>query len=507
MIKEKSIFTVKATRLLPVLVTVVFAACQQPPPAVEYEPTWASLTQYPEAEWFHNAKFGIYTHWGVYAVPAYGNEWYPRWMYARDDEQNSHFYIHHVEHFGDPSVFGYKDFIPMFRAESFDAEEWAELFYQAGAQFAGPVGEHHDGFAMWDSDLTKWDAGDMGPQRDIMGELAAAIRKRGMRFVTSFHHAQRWWHFQESYDLENADTHDTSFAGVNGLYPPFHEKNARPTPEYLDFWEAKAREVIDKYRPDYLWFDFGWSQPEFEQNKRSLLAYYYNQASADGREVVVTYKNDHLPTGAGILDVERGKIDSLTTFKWITDTSISYNSWCYTHDLEYKTLNTLVDNLVDRVSKNGNLLLNIAPRSDGTIPDEQKELLLGIGGWLKVNGEAIYGTRPWITYGEGPTQHTSGQFTERGIEAYNAEDIRFTRKGEDLFVIVLDWPESGMATVRSLDRGQHVSGDKINTISLLGSEETVEWTQDGSGIYLSMPAGTPQDEAAYVFKIQLNGSL
>jgi len=428
-------------------------------------------------------------------------------MYARDHENNGHYYTFHTENFGDPSEFGYKDFVPMFTAERFDAEEWAELFYQAGAQFAGPVGEHHDGFAMWDSELTEWDVVDMGPERDIMGELATAVRKRGLRFVTSFHHAQRWWHFQESYDLENADTRDPAYAGVDKIYPPFHEKEARPTTEYLDFWAAKIREVIDKYKPDYLWFDFGWAQPEFDEHKRQVLAYYYNKAAAAGNEVVVTYKSDHLPTGAGILDLERGKIDSLTAFKWITDTSVAYNSWCFTDDLQYKTLNTLVDNLIDRVSKNGNLLLNIAPKADGTIPDEQKDMLLGIGSWLKVYGEAIYGTRPWITYGEGPTQHTSGQFAERGIEVYTSEDIRFTRKGDDLYVIVLAWPETGSFTVRSLGSNGLLSVNQIQSVSLLGSDETVSWEQEDTGLSITMPAGTQQDDMAYAFNIKVNGSL
>jgi alpha-L-fucosidase len=466
-----------------------------------YDTTWVSLQQHPEAEWFHDAKFGIYTHWGPYAVPAYGNEWYPRRIYQKDVPSASHFYEHHVETWGEVSEFGYKDFVPMFTAEKFDADEWAGLFAEAGARFAGPVAEHHDGFTMWDSELTEWDAAERGPKRDITGELAKAIRAHGMHLVTSFHHAQNWWHYTESYAFEGVDTKDPEYAGIGKIYPPIHEPDDRPTTAYLEQWEGKVREVIDNYQPDYMWFDFGWRNPEFDPYKRSLLAYYYNREAEWDRELVVTYKDDHLPEGAGILDLERGKIDSLTAFKWITDTSIAYNSWCYVENLEYKTLNTLVDNLIDRVSKNGNLLLNVLPRADGSIPDEQKELLRGMGAWLKVYGDAIYGTRPWKTYGEGPTQHTSGGFSERGIAAYTSEDIRYTTKDGVLYVIPLARPESGTVVAKLLAGGGMLE-QEVASVSLLGSDAEVTWTRDETGLTIEMPAGAP-DELAFAFKVRL----
>lgn len=491
---------------------LTLSACTTPPgdqaPAgAPYDTTWASLTRHPEAEWFHDAKFGIYTHWGVYSVPAYGNEWYPRWMYAKDRPDERHFYAHHLATFGDPTRFGYKDFVPMFTAEKFDAEEWAALFEAAGAKFAGPVAEHHDGFALWDSDLTEWDAADMGPQRDILGELAKALRNRGLKLVTSFHHAQNWWHYEDSYALGSVDTRDTAYAGVGKIYPPPHRVGDRPTTAYLVQWEQKVREVIDKYQPDYMWFDFGWAQPEFEPYKRSLLAYYYNHEPVWGRQLVVTYKHDHLPTGAGILDLERGKIDSLTAFKWITDTSIAYNSWCYTTDLQYNTLNTLVDNLVDRVSKNGSLLLNVAPRSDGSIPQEQKDLLLAMGAWLKANGEAIYGTRPWVTFGEGPTRHASGQFTEQGVEEYTAEDVRFTRKGDTLYAIALARPSDGRVVVKSLADGSTRLPAPITGVSLLGVDAPVSFERSAEGLVITMPAAADPEAPAFAFRIEVDGRL
>ena len=348
----------KILALLIALIIVTSWSCKQTvqqdsqPAAYTYEADWESLANYEVPEWFLDAKFGIYTHWGAYSVPKYENEWYPRLMYMRDDEgRGAEFYKFHRETYGDPSVFGYKDLIPMFTADKFNADEWAEIFQRAGAQFAGPVAEHHDGLAMWDSDLTIWDAKDMGPRHDVVGELAEAVRARGMRFVTSFHHGFHWKYYEPSYALENPDTKDPQYCGVDNIYPPLHEPGLPASEEFLEMWLAKTKEVIDKYEPDYLWFDFGWQEPEFEPYKKEFLAYYYNQAQKWGKELVVTYKHDHLPTGVAVLDLERGKLDTLSSFPWITDTSVDFKSWSYIDKPKYKTVNQLVDNLIDRVQR------------------------------------------------------------------------------------------------------------------------------------------------------------
>ena len=367
-----------------VLVFIVNASSAQVKYKTEaYANTWESLIQHPEPDWFKDAKFGIYFHWGVYSVPAHGNEWYPRRMYQKGNS----LYDWHKQKWGDQKDFGYKDFIPMFTAENFDADEWVDLFVKSGAKYVGPVAEHHDGFAMWDSQLTDWDAKDMGPKRDIVGELAVAARKRDLKFLTSFHHAWNWRYYEFAFDY---DAKDPRYAGLYGT--PHHPSEKQST-EFLEDWLGKVIEVINKYEPDYIWFDFGWKDEAFDPYKREFLAYYYNKAEKWGKEVVVSYKDDHLPLGAGVLDLERGRLDHLRKDVWITDTSIDKNSWCYIDNPDYKSVNTMVDNLVDRVSKNGNTLMNIAPRPDGTIPEDQKERLLGIGKWLKINGEAIYGTR------------------------------------------------------------------------------------------------------------------
>jgi alpha-L-fucosidase len=290
------------------------------------------------------------------------------------------------------------------------------------------------------------------------------------------------------------------------LYPTPHEKGAPESQEFLEDWLAKIKEVIDKYEPDYLWFDFGWNEPTFENYKKSFLAYYYNRAEDWDKEVVVTYKHDHLPKGTAVLDLERGKIDTLTDYSWITDTSVDYKSWCHISAPEYKSVNTLVDNLVDRVSKNGNLLLNIGPKADGTIPEEQRELLLGMGKWLELNGEAIYETRPWIIYGEGPTTGKGGAFSEgRDKLIYTAEDIRFTRKGNVLYAIALDWPNDQLK-IKSLNNKTKISTKGIESISLMGSNGNLHWSREEDGLTVLLPSDKPCQHA-YVLKINLNGKL
>lgn len=487
------------------MLTVAVAVKSQEGP---YKPDWESLKKHKDPEWFRDAKFGIYTHWGVYSVPAFGNEWYPHWMYVdQANGQRGNYYQYHKEKFGDPKQFGYKDFIPMFKAEKFNADKWAELFQKSGAQFAGPVAEHHDGFSMWDSALTKWDAKDMGPKRDIVGELEEAIRKQGMKFITSFHHARKWWYYESSYTPDKRyDTQDPKYAG---LYPEPHEPEAPPTKAYMEEWKAKVIEVIDKYQPDLIWFDGDlagekyWrsAAKDFEQYKKEFLAYYYNKAEQWGRQVGVTYKHKDFPEGTAVLDIERGRMAELTDYIWLTDTAVDMKSWCYVTNPEYKPVNTLVDVLVDIVSKNGCLLLNVGPRADGVIPKEAQDLLLGIGEWLKVNGEAIYGTRPWIVYGEGPAKVQSGAFKEQRESIYGAEDIRFTTKGKALYAIVLDWPGKQLM-IKSLGTKQDKVSD-IEAITLLGHNGELKWSRDEKGLCIQLPDKKPC-EHAFAFKIVLN---
>ncbi len=274
---------------------------------------------------------------------------------------------YHEATYGPLEKFGYKDFIPMFTGAKFDADAWADLFRRAGARFAGPVAEHHDGFSMWDTAYSEWNAAKMGPKRDIVGELSVAIKKAGLKFVTAFHHAENWYFFPV-WDKR----YDCGDPRYSGLYGPIHEKGAQPDKAFLDRWAAKVREVIDKYRPDFLWFDFGLGFVP-ETYKRDLLAHFLNTAAAEGREVVVSYKDHDLPPGVGINDLELGQEREMTYHEWITDSSVdNQGAWGYVRGAGFKTTENLVHNLMDRISKNGYLLLNVGPKPDGTIPEEAK---------------------------------------------------------------------------------------------------------------------------------------
>ncbi|MFB3894954.1 MAG: alpha-L-fucosidase [bacterium] len=476
----------------------------------KYQENWNSIKEHKTPQWIQEAKFGIYTHWGVYSVPAYGpnGTWYPYNMYRKGSEQ----YRYHLRTYGHPAQFGYKDFIPMFTGEKFNADEWAELFQKAGARFAGPVAEHHDGFAMWNSKLTKWNAVKMGPKRDVVGELEKAIKQRSMKFMTAFHHAENWYfypHWIKEFDTANPK--------YSRLYGPLHnhsskpkgygqpgewEKQEVPNREFLNRWLAKLYEVIDGYQPDMLWFDFGLKYI-IEPYKLKFLAYYYNKEKKWNRELVVIYKNRDLPPGAGLIDLERGRMDDLTYFDWITDTSVDDgDGWGYIQNVPYKSVTQLIHVLVDNVSKNGYLLLNVGPRSNGEITEAEKERLLGIGNWLQINGEAIYDTTAWFIYGEGPTKmEKSGPFSELKEPKYTPRDIRFTVKGNTLYAICLGWPEYARNyKISSLARNTIIG--KISRVSLLGYNGRLQWKQNTNGLQITWPAVKPCDHA-YTFKIEI----
>ncbi len=467
-----------------------------------YKPTWNSLQQHLTPQWFKDAKFGIYTHWGIYCVPAKGPNatWYPYNMYRKGTEQ----YEYHLRTYGGPARFGYKDFIPDFTASRFDPDEWAELFQQSGARYAGPVAEHHDGFAMWDTRFSEWNAARMGPRRDVVGLLEKAIRRQGLRFLTAFHHAENWWfypHWEKEYD-----TSDPLYAGLYGephnLDGPLHQagffNQDRPSPAFLERWQAKLVEVVDRYGPDVIWFDFGLRGVP-EAYKQAFLAHYYNWAAAEGREVVVTYKDYDLAPGAGVVDLELGRMSELTYHEWITDTTVDDGqAWGYIQDTGYKTPAEVVHYLVDNVSKNGYLLLNVGPKADGTLPEEAKAILRGTGAWLAVNGEAIYGTRPWVTYGEGPGQIAkSGAFNEQDVPTFTGKDVRFTIKDNNLYSICLGWPgrRFNIAALKTMWPGE------IGSVQMLGVDRDLPWSLDERGLTIETTDERP-GEYAFSFRIR-----
>ena len=498
-----------------ILVTALLTACsvksgQQEQSGDIYKPDWESLSRHePAPEWFRNAKFGIYFHWGVYSVPAFSNEWYPRNMHFK----GSTVYKHHVKTYGLPSEFGYHDFVPMFKADYFDADEWAELFKQAGARFAGPVAEHHDGFSMWDSDITPWNAGDMGPKRDITGELAVAFRKRGMKLITTFHHArnlQRYWDKPDEKKFQNSH-----YPLFKGMPPAMNLPNQRllygnvPEEEWLDrVWLGKLKEVIDKYHPDIIWFD-SWLDLIPAEKRQQFAAYYLNDALKRDKEVVIVRKQNDLPLNFTVNDLEKSRMNRMNEQVWMSDETISKGSWCYTENLKIKEPGDVLHVLIDIVSKNGVLLLNVSPKSDGTIPDNQREVLLKIGDWLKKYGEAIYDTRPWHIYGEGPTMEPEGDFKNHSKFLkikYTSKDIRYTTRGDMLYAILLGRPEGEEILLQSLANKNRGSSLKIKGVTLLGSSEEITWKETDSGLRINLPPNIP-DRMAVVFRIETTGGL
>lgn len=452
-----------------------------------FEPRWDSLKTYHVPGWYEDGKFGIFIHWGVYAVPAFGNEWYPRNMYLEGSAE----FEHHVATHGAHTQFGYKDFIPQFTAENFDPDHWANLFRQAGAQFVVPVAEHHDGFAMYDSAYSAWTASKMGPRRDLIGELAAAVRKQFLIFGLSSHRAEHWWFFNGGMAFDS-DVQDARYAA---FYGPALSKDLQPNEEYLDDWLLRTCELVDKYQPQLIWFDWWIEEPAFASYLQRFAAYYYNRGAEWQRGVAINYKHDAFPVGAAVFDVERGQLDDIRPQFWQTDTAVAKNSWGYVAAQDYKTVDDLVDDLVDIVSKNGALLLNIGPRPDGTIPREEEDLLRGIGRWLTVNGEAVYGTRPWKVYGEGPTQVVAGSFNDTKRTAFTGQDIRFTTRGDTLYAVMLAWPEAGRVAVTSLATSQRLFQHEIEKVELLGVAEPLSWTRDEHSLTVELPDQRPGDHA------------
>jgi alpha-L-fucosidase len=432
----------------------------QPVMAQTWNQNWNSIMEHETPEWFRDAKFGIFIHWGVYSVPAWAprgmySEWYPRYMYQSDHPV----YDYHRNTWGED--FEYKDFIPLWKAENWNPDEWADLFKQAGANYVIPVGEHHDGFPLWDSNLTEWNAAQMGPERDLIAELGEAVRARGMKYGPSYHGLLNY------YDAEHS-----------GPHPEYINE------KYVEFIHAKIREIIDLFEPDILWLDGDWMAPLEVFRTREIIAYYYNRAEEWGKEVAI---NDRWGQVRGIFgdfftqEYEYDVIDQLIDHKWENTRgmgqSFGYNS--NEPDEDYLTVTELVHLLVDNVSKNANLLLNVGPKADGTIPEIQRNLLLGIGNWLELNGDAIYGTRPWFT---AETKSTTGV------------DIRFTWKDGTLYLMLLEKTENQLITIPWVLPSEHAE------ISLLATGETLNWSLSGNNLTIELPDELPGDHV-YVLTI------
>ncbi len=523
MISKKEFFTISMSLLI-----LIFASCKSDKEkktaqnlkddvagdiqSKKYEPNWESIKKhYKDPEWFNNQKFGIFIHWGAYSVPAYGSEWYPRQMYmdtANFSAGLEHYhngatkeFKHHKEKWGDQKKFGYKDFIPMFKGENFDASEWITLFQKAGAKYVIPVADHHDGFAMYKSNTTRWNAAAMGPKKDVLGELFKEGRSKGLIMGASSHFAFNWSFYNKK---DHFDTTDPEYAD---LYSSKGKNINEPvSTKFKERWWLRIKDIIDNYQPEILWLDFYVDIPDFEEYRPKLAAYYYNKGLEWDKEVVLQDKNfshEAFPEGTVIYDLERGKLPGIRKLPWQTDTSIGKNSWSHVTNWESKTANQLIDDLVDIVSKNGNLLLNVGPKSDGTIPQDQQDILLEMGKWLTINGEAIYDTKYWNVFGEGPTGVEKGHHSEKNNKEFTGEDIRFTQKGNKLYAILMAWPENGIVNIKSLSKtSPHSKGIEIKNIQLLGGAEKLTWSQENDALQVRFPNKKNGDHA-HVLAIDL----
>src|SRR5579872_284410 len=471
------------------------------------KPTWDSLkANYKVPGWFKGAKFGIFMHFGIFSVPAHGNEWYEKFLYAGGNDSvlkvlggndmalnvnagpNST-RAWHTEHFGPPDRFGYKDFIPMFKAEHFDADAWAALFKKAGARYVVPGAQHHENFAMWDSKVTPFNSMQMGPKRDIIGELAVAVRKQGMKLGVANHGIENFEFINPPLELaekmkaEKTDLYDPKWADFYN----YADRSNAAMQRFLVNWYERNVELIDKYQPDLIYFDNGVDQRHIDPLKLQIAAYYYNRAKSWGKEVSFTTKKAAFaPSGtnaktiASILDFEGAPPDGIRTGSWVVDRPIGTSSWGYVEGLKANSPETVIGWLVDTVSKNGTLLLNVSPKADGTIPQDQQDTLLAIGKWLETNGEAIYDSHAWT------------KFEEQG-----KDHIYFTVKGQDLYAIVMGKSAGAEVAISSLPKGG--SAGSVRSVGLLGGG-TLRYNQDATGLTVTLPDSTERKEA-FVLRI------
>ena len=462
-----------------------------------FQPTMESLTNYHCPEWFRDAKFGIWAHWGPQAVPMFG-DWYARHLYVQEHAQ----YKDHLEHYGHPSTNGYKDIIPLWKAEKWDPDRLMALYKKAGARYFVSMGTHHDNFYLWSSKLHKWNSVQMGPQRDVVGDWQRAAKKQGLRFGVSEHLGASFTWFQDSHKSDKTGAlAGVPYDGADPKYEDLYHFPAEPgdtgwyskNPRWQQQWYDRIRELVDNYRPDLLYTDGG--VPFANEVGRSLIAHYYNADATKHRgkpEVIYTCKQKS--EGRWVEDLERGVMPGINPYPWQTDTSIG--DWFYNRNWKFRPVSWTIHMLVDIVSKNGNLLLNIVQRPDGSLDPEVEEALQELASWIQVHGEAIYGTRPWQVYGEGMVKTKGGHFKEDF--AYTAKDVRFTTKGRSLYAIALGWPEDGQLLVRSLAE----PAGKVSKVSLLGYKGKLNWSQTAEGLKVQLPA---QKTSRYTCALRIEG--
>ena len=468
-----------------------------------FQPTRASLESWQVPEWYRDAKFGIWAHWGPQSAPEAG-DWYARQMYQQGHEQ----YLHHAANYGHPSKFGFKDVIPTWKAERFDPAALMRLYRKAGARYFVSMGVHHDNFDLWKSRHTRWNAADMGPRRDIVGAFAAAARAEGLRFGVSEHLwvTYKWFSISRGHDttgpLANVtyDGADPAAADLYGTCAEVHRDlkwdESGIAESWKRHWFLRIKDLVDQHAPDLLYSD---SWIPFGEIGVALVAHYYNRYARahDGRqEAVYTSKGaSDCERGTCVYDVERGMVDTIWPRPWSSHTCVG--NWHYRRGQSYKSTKTIVDTLVDVVSRNGNLLLNFPLRSDGTLDAEEVRLLGEIAAWMAVNGEAIHATRPWKTFGDGPSAGPAqgdAKFNEASRRELTAHDVRYTTKGDALYAFVMGWPGARAVLPGLAPGGPHAVG-RVSRVEPLGRPVPLRFTQDERGLTVDLPAEPPSAHA------------
>jgi len=520
-----------------------------------FQPSWDSLEQnYQAPEWFRDAKFGIWAHWSAQCVPEQG-DWYAREMYIEGSAR----YKYHVEHYGHPSKFGFMELDNLWKAEKWDPEKMMALYKRAGARYFVALANHHDNFDAYDSKYHAWNSVNVGPKKDIVGIWAKVARANGLRFGVSNHASHAWHWFQPAYDhdrsganagvpydaatLTKADGKGKWWEGLDpqelycGLRLPvptsvtdtksavgwhyavdgnWWEKTPPLDNGYSNNWFLRAQDLVDKYQPDLFYLDD--DALPFEKTGLEFVAHFYNaNAARNGGKVQAVMNTKHLAPAQRsgcVEDIERGVAKGIMPLPWQTDTCIG--SWHYDRNIfnehSYKTVSQVVRMLVDIVSKNGNLLLSVPVRGNGEIDEDEVAFLEGMATWMDVNGEAIYGTRPWVVYGEGPSvseMAEGGQFggaKDVRSKPYTSEDLRFTTKDNAIYAILFEWPANQSVVIKSFAVGAAEKpaqlAKEIAAVTLLGSKESLKWSRDTAGLHVKLPASKPCSDA-YSLKVVL----
>lgn len=478
-----------------------------------FKPDWESLKQYQCPEWFRDAKFGIWAHWSAQCQPEDG-DWYARNIYIQGSGQ----YKYHVEHYGHPSKFGFKDICNEWKAEKWDPAKLIALYKAAGARYFVALANHHCNFDCWNSKYQPWNSVNIGPKKDIVGEWEQAARQAGLRFGVTVHAARSWSWYEVAqgsdktgplagvpYDgkLTKADGKGLWWEGYDpqDLYAQAHKPGEKPDQAYVDKFFNRVEDLVHTYKPDLLYFDDGVMPLNGISDAGLKIAADFYNSSAQWHNG----KNEAVMTTKGlkgdqrqclVWDIERGRSDRLEPFPWQTDTCIG--GWHYARSIfenhRYKTATTVITTLIDIVSKNGNLLLNIPVKGDGTIDSDEVKVLQDLAKWMPINGEGIFGTRPWVVFGEGPSDVSAGNFGEGRARAYNANDIRFTTKGGAIYAFVLGWPEKPVV-IKSLGAKSPLVAGDVADVRLLGYNGKLKWSRTDDGLSVEMPAEKPCDHA------------